>query len=80
MSTDKNGAAIDSVTIDNIDDFLPMPGADSIVTADDEGAKSPANVFSKGTKTADLSFLDNDDSDDDSDNPDEPKRLMLIKH
>jgi hypothetical protein len=79
MSTDKNGAAIDSVTIDNIDDFLPMPGADSIVTADEEGVKAPANVFSKGTKAADLSFLDNDDSDDDSDDSGEPKKINVDK-
>jgi hypothetical protein len=79
MSTDKSGVAVDNVTIDNIDDFLPMPGADSIVTADDDGAKAPANVFSSGTKTADLSFLDNDDADDDSDNPDAKKTINVDK-
>jgi len=79
MSTDKSGVAVDSVTIDNIDDFLPMPGADSIVTSDDDGAKAPANVFSSGTKTADLSFLDNDDADDDSDNPDTKKTVNVDK-
>ena len=79
MSTDKSGVSVDSVTIDNIDDFLPMPGADSIVTSDDDGAKAPANVFSSGTKTADLSFLDNDDSDDDSDDPDAKKAVNVDK-
>jgi len=79
MSTDKSGVSVDSVTIDNIDDFLPMPGADSIVTSDDDGAKAPANVFSSGTKTADLSFLDNDDADDDSDNPDTKKTVNVDK-
>jgi hypothetical protein len=79
MSTDKSGVAVDSVTIDNIDDFLPMPGADSIVTSDDDGAKAPANVFSSGTKTADLSFLDNDDADDDSDDPDTKKIVNVDK-
>ncbi|MEY5046264.1 MAG: hypothetical protein RL713_1489 [Bacteroidota bacterium] len=79
MSTDKSGVAVDSVTIDNIDDFLPMPGADSIVTSDDDGVKAPANVFSSGTKTADLSFLDNDDADDDSDNPDAKKTVNVDK-
>jgi hypothetical protein len=79
MSTDKSGVAVDSVTIDNIDDFLPMPGADSIVTSDDDGAKAPANVFSSGTKTADLSFLDNDDADDDSDDPDTKKTVNVDK-
>ena len=79
MSTDKSGVAVDSVTIDNIDDFLPMPGADSIVTSDDDGAQAPANVFSSGTKTADLSFLDNDDADDDSDDPDTKKIVNVDK-
>ena len=79
MSTDKSGVSVDSVTIDNIDDFLPMPGADSIVTSDDDGAKAPANVFSSGTKTADLSFLDNDDADDDSDDPDTKKIVNVDK-
>lgn len=79
MSTDKSGVSVDSVTIDNIDDFLPMPGADSIVTADDDGAKAPANVFSSGTKTADLSFLDNDNADDDSDDPDAKKTVNVDK-
>ncbi len=79
MSTDKSGVSVDSVTIDNIDDFLPMPGADSIVTSDDDGGKAPANVFSSGTKTADLSFLDNDDADDDSDNPDTKKTVNVDK-
>jgi hypothetical protein len=79
MSTDKSGVSVDSVTIDNIDDFLPMPGADSIVTSDDDGAKAPANVFSSGTKTADLSFLDNDDADDNSDDPDAKKTVNVDK-
>ena len=79
MSTDKSGVSVDSVTIDNIDDFLPMPGADSIVTSDDDGVKPPANVFSSSTKTADLSFLDNDDADDDSDNPDTKKTVNVDK-
>jgi hypothetical protein len=79
MSTDKSGVSVDSVTIDNIDDFLPMPGADSIVTSDDDGPKAPANVFSSGTKTADLSFLDNDDADDNSDDPDAKKTVNVDK-
>lgn len=55
----------DSVTIESIDDFLPMPGAESIVTSDDEDPKP--SVFSKNAKPADLSFLDSDDKDDDDD-------------
>ena len=37
MSTDaNNNSTVDNVSIDNIDDFLPMPGAESIVTSDEE--------------------------------------------
>ena len=32
MSKPGQNTSTDSVTIDSIDDFLPMPGADSIVT------------------------------------------------
>lgn len=68
MSKPGDNTATDSVTIESIDDFLPMPGADSIVTSDDDGPKP--SVFSKGTKPADLSFLDGsgaaDDDDDDA--------------
>ena len=31
MSAEKDDLTVDNVTIDNIDDFLPMPGAESIV-------------------------------------------------
>lgn len=61
--------SVDSVTIDSIDDFLPMPGADSIVTSDDDAPKP--SVFSSA-KPADLSFLDDDDTppaDDDDKKP-----------
>lgn len=60
--------SVDSVTIDSIDDFLPMPGADSIVTSDDDAPKP--SVFSSA-KPADLSFLDDDaePADDDDKKP-----------
>ena len=50
--------AVDSVTLENIDDFLPLPGADSVVTTDEEETKT---VFSKNDKPTDFSFIDKDD-------------------
>lgn len=51
---------VSSVTLENIDDFLPLPGADSVVTSEEEETKT---VFSKPEPT-DLGFLDNDDDSD----------------
>lgn len=59
MSTEKDDLTVDNVTIDNIDDFLPMPGAESIVTGDDEDDKQ--NLFSSPNKSVNLDFLDDDD-------------------
>jgi hypothetical protein len=53
---------VSSVTIENIDDFLPLPGADSVVTSEEDEVKT---VFSKPEPT-DLGFLD---STEDSDTP-----------
>jgi hypothetical protein len=50
---------VSSVTLENIDDFLPLPGADSVVTSDEEETKT---VFSKPDGVTDLSFIDNDDN------------------
>lgn len=50
---------VSSVMIENIDDFLPLPGADSVVTSEEEEIKT---VFSKPEPT-DLGFLEGDDSD-----------------
>ena len=50
---------VSSVTLENIDDFLPLPGADSVVTSDEEETKT---VFSKPDGATDLSFIDNDDN------------------
>jgi len=68
MSKPGQNTSTDSVTIDSIDDFLPMPGADSIVTADEDDDAKPS-MFSANAKPADLSFLDsgNDDKGDDDD-------------
>jgi hypothetical protein len=58
MSTDaNNNSTVDNVSIDNIDDFLPMPGAESIVTSDDEDNEKP-NLFSSNNKSVNMDFLD----------------------
>lgn len=54
-----------SVEIENIDDFLPLPGAESVVTTDDGEEEAAKTIFSK-PEPADLTFLD-DDSDDSED-------------
>jgi len=61
MSTE-NKSQVEDVVIDNIDDFLPMPGADSVVTSDEEGDKP--NLFSANSKPANLDFLDKSDNDE----------------
>jgi len=48
-----------NVTLESIDDFLPLPGAESVVTAEEE---APKTVFSK-EQPADLTFLENKTSD-----------------
>jgi hypothetical protein len=58
MSTDaNNNSTVDNVSIDNIDDFLPMPGAESIVTSDEEDDEKP-NLFSSTNKQVNMDFLD----------------------
>ncbi len=66
MSTENTTATQSaSVEIENIDDFLPLPGAESVVTADDtEENDSPKSIFSK-PEPADLSFLDSTSDDED---------------
>lgn len=61
MSTADNNqqTSVSSVTIDSIDDFLPMPGAESVVTADDDETAKPNFFANKGS--VDLNFLDEDD-------------------
>lgn len=71
MNTESNNnSTVDNVSIDNIDDFLPMPGADSIVTSDEEDKDKP-NLFSSNNKPVNMDFLDdnskkNDDEDEDT--------------
>jgi hypothetical protein len=64
MSTEQNQTTVDQVSIENIDDFLPMPGADVIVTAEEEEEKK--TIFDAPNKPADLGFLDDDDSNVDA--------------
>jgi len=61
MSTE-NKSQVEDVVIDNIDDFLPMPGADSVVTSDEDGDKP--NLFSPNSKPVNLDFLDKSDDEE----------------
>lgn len=62
MSTvDSKTTSVSNVTIDSIDDFLPMPGAESVVTSDDEDAKPG---FFANQQSVDLNFLDETPGDD----------------
>lgn len=72
MSTvDTTQATNTSVEIENIDDFLPLPGAESVVTTNEEGEEETAkSIFSK-PEPADLTFLD--DNSDDSEDGDKKK-------
>jgi hypothetical protein len=64
MSTDNNQqTSVSSVNLDSIDDFLPMPGAESVVTADDEAGAKPRFFAKKGPE--DLTFLDEEPDGDD---------------
>jgi len=57
-----------SVEIENIDDFLPLPGAESVVTSDEDGNDdSPKTIFSK-PEPADMSFLDATSDEDEDGN------------
>lgn len=49
-----------NVTLESIDDFLPLPGSENIVTAEQE---APKTVFTKD-QPADLGFLENKGSDE----------------
>lgn len=66
-------SSVSNVSIESIDDFLPMPGAESIVTADEEDDK--LTIFSKPRQT-DMSFLEKeeDDSDENSDEDSDKKK------
>lgn len=63
MSTE-NKSQVEDVVIDNIDDFLPMPGADSVVTSDEEGDKP--SLFSANSKPVNLDFLEKSDDEGES--------------
>lgn len=51
-----------SVELESIDDFLPLPGAESVVTSED-GEEGPKTIFSKPSP-ADLSFLEETTDED----------------
>ena len=57
---------VTSVVLDSIDDFLPLPGADSVVTSDEDD-EPKSTVFSRPNKPADLTFLDSDSSNEGDD-------------
>lgn len=73
MQTSMGTEEVSNVTLEdvNIDDFLPMPGAESVVTSDNEDAPSkegieddrPKTVFSV-EKESDLTFLDKSENED----------------
>ena len=62
MSDNNQQTTVSNVTLDSIDDFLPMPGADSVVTADEGDDKKPS-IFST-QKPVDTSFLDKEDEEE----------------
>ena len=64
MSTNANNQSqVESTVIENIDDFLPMPGADSVVTSDDDDDKKP-NLFTSNSKPVNLDFLEKDEEEE----------------
>jgi len=69
MSDNNQQTVVSNVTLESIDDFLPMPGAESVVTPDEDADKKP-NIFST-QKPVDTSFLD-DNGDSKGDEGDEP--------
>jgi hypothetical protein len=66
-----NDPTVDNVSIDNIDDFLPMPGADSIVTSEEDDNGSKPNMFSSNNKPVNMDFLDEDPAKRKNENEDE---------
>ena len=62
MNTE-NKSQVEDTVIDNIDDFLPMPGSESIVTSDDEEGKP--SLFSANSKPVNLDFLDKSEETED---------------
>jgi len=48
---------VETTTIENIDDFLPLPGAESVVTSDEDSKQS---LFTSPNKPVDMSFMEED--------------------
>lgn len=63
--TNQQQTNVSNVDID-IDDFLPLPGAEDVIT----GQEPKNNIFSQN-KPTDMSFLDNKDDDKDKDKKDD---------
>jgi len=66
MDSNNQQTSVSSVSLDSIDDFLPMPGAESVVTADDDQSSKPGFFSKEGSP--DLGFLD--ENQNDGDDPD----------
>jgi hypothetical protein len=68
----------ETITLDSIDDFLPMPGADDIVTSGQgENKSSDKQVFFKKESSVNLDFLDEDDSSKTDPKPDDLDQVIL---
>jgi hypothetical protein len=61
MATEKNQSTqVESVTLSDIDDFLPMPSADDVVIGDGKSDAKKPSLFSRNA-AVDMSFLEDDD-------------------
>ncbi len=61
MATEKNQSTqVESVTLSDIDDFLPMPSADDVVIGDGKSDTKKPSLFSRNA-AVDMSFLEDDD-------------------
>ena len=70
MDSNNQQTSVSSVSLDSIDDFLPMPGAESVVTADDDQSSKPGFFSKEGS--SDLRFLD--ENQNDGDDPDDKEK------
>ena len=53
-------------TLESVDDFLPMPGADEVVSSNDT---PKPNVFSRNTPPVDMSFIEDKPEDKKEEEP-----------
>ena len=67
MATDKNQSTnVESVTLSDIDDFLPIPSAEDVLTGDGKSDAKKPSLFSRNA-AVDMSFLENDGKDENAD-------------